>query len=226
MKTLGVIGGAASLDSALFYQKIVEESYKQKGLAPELILINHPIVNNVCFKGIVRDDENSKVFENGFKHCCLWLRKNKIKYAVSVCNSYHVYLGAPYTKGLTFFHITEILIKEAVKKGYKNILVLGSRLTCQGGIYEHPSLMSTYPPEKEQHIVDNIINRVNIGQILAKDSRSLSRVINRLCKKYNCDAVVLGCTGLPVLHNKFPLETSVALLDSVLISARSIAARL
>ncbi len=124
---------------------------------------------------------------------------------------------------LPWLHISEEVASEAVRRGFRKLGLLGTRylvtsevypekLTERGIAYERPS-----EPQREQ------INRIIFDELVYGDFQTASlsyfqQVIEGL-KRDGCDAVVLGCTEIPLLVNdsNSPLPT----LDSTRLLARA-----
>ena len=103
---------------------------------------------------------------------------------------------------LTVVNLIKIVADECHQKGYSKVLVLGTKLTMQGGLYNNvlnsKNITSVIPTdnvcEKIEHLIRNEIipSKINLTTVedVAKD-----------IKQYDCDAVILGCTELPVVFN-------------------------
>ncbi len=53
------------------------------------------------------------------------------------------------------------------------------------------------------------------GVSLKEDSESLDKIVENILSHEGIDGVVLGCTELPVLHDRYSLRTSCQLFDSI-----------
>lgn len=222
MKRLGIIGGIGPLASALFYEKLVLMCYENRDEVPDLLLVNFPFVRGFQSNRFEEGNTNETFLREGFFHSVDILMKNEIKYAVMVCNSLHLYLSQLPSTAPYFFHVPELVMQEAFERGFRSVFVLGSRLTRDSQLYHHPEISAHYLSDDDQQIVEKIIFNVLQGDILQEDSRILSEVIANCAKHVKFDAVALACTDLPILHNKFPLQTDLPLLDSIEIPAKRI----
>jgi aspartate racemase len=127
------------------------------------------------------------------------------------------------TSPIPWLHIAEVVGEEARRRGFTHLGILGTKYLMTGPVY--PAVLSkmdiaTEIPEKEvrEHI-DAIIFKELVKGIFPEESRLyFNEVIERL-KRSGCDAVVLGCTEIPLIvdPNDCPLPT----LDSTRLLARA-----
>ena len=122
-----------------------------------------------------------------------------------------------------FIHIAEAVVLEASRKNYKNIGILGTKFLMEGEVYPEyinsKNLKGIIPEEADRTIINEIIfDELCKGVIKEESKLILIEIINKL-KNKNCDAVILGCTELPLIINSecSPLPT----LDSTRLLARA-----
>jgi aspartate racemase len=122
-----------------------------------------------------------------------------------------------------WIHIAEAVAKEAETKGYKNLGITGTKYLMTGPVY--PEILKRHnidchiPYKKDREKIDNIIfNELVNGVFLEKSRLYFNEVIHKL-KDQKCDAVVLGCTEIPLLVN--PNDCPLPTLDSTRLLARS-----
>lgn len=124
---------------------------------------------------------------------------------------------------LPWLHIAEVVAKQAVARGFHRLGLTGTRwlvnsqvypekLAAHGLEYMRPSLAEQ--EEINRIIMDELVNGIFKPEAVAY----LQQVIHHL-KKQDCDAVVLGCTEIPLLitDSNSPLPT----LDSTRLLARA-----
>jgi len=122
-----------------------------------------------------------------------------------------------------WLHIVEEVAKEARRQGYRRLAVLGTRYTMEGPVY--PKKLAGAGVE---HRVPGLEKRERINQIIfdelvyavfrPKSLEYFTSVIRDL-KNEGCDAVVLGCTEIPLLVTA---ESSpLPILDSTRLLARA-----
>ena len=222
MRKLGIIGGVGPFASALLYEKLIEESYSQKGEIPEIVIINYPFTNGLSVQGLEEGNNNETMLRKGFFHCCNWLLQNEVDVAVCASNTLHFYIPLLPSDSVKFFSIPDLVLEEAVENGHQTLLILGTRITYNSNLYKNHGIKFFYPFPQDQMLIDEIIDRILSGQVLEKDSLAISQLIKSLETRMNFDAVVLGCTDFPALHHRFPILSNKPFLDSIAIPAKRI----
>ncbi len=122
-----------------------------------------------------------------------------------------------------WLHIAQEVACEAKRCHYKRLGVLGTRFLMEGPVYPEKLKAAGIEfriPGKEQrerinHIIfDELVN----GQFLPRSLTYFTEVIRALANE-GCDAVVLGCTEIPLIvtPDSSPLPT----LDSTRLLARA-----
>lgn len=150
----------------------------------------------------------------------------KIGAAFLICPDNTIHQAFPYVQPcspLPWIHIAEVVTAEAVQHRFRRLGLLGTRWLVQSDVYPEKlkaaGLEYTRPNPAEREEIDRIIMDELVYGVLKPDSLAYhQRVIARM-KADGCDAVVLGCTEIPLLvndHNS-PLPT----LDSTRLLARA-----
>jgi len=124
---------------------------------------------------------------------------------------------------LPWLHIAEEVAAVAAQRGFRRVLLLGTRYLMEGPVYP-PKLRAKgiehVVPDAEvrQRINDAIFDELVYGRFEPATRSYFVQVIEDH-KQRGCDAVVLGCTEIPLLitEQDSPLPT----LDSTRILARA-----
>jgi aspartate racemase len=101
--------------------------------------------------------------------------------------------------------IVDVVSDECKKRGYSKVGVLGTKYTMQGRMYRDAlakrNIEMAVPDAKDQDKVNSVIFDELVPEGVTKSSvKALVDVVGRL-KDAGCDAVVLGCTELPLVLN-------------------------
>lgn len=124
---------------------------------------------------------------------------------------------------LPWLHIAEVAATEAEARGFKRIALTGTRWLVESEVYPEKlaekGLAYLRPDAGERMEITRIImDELVCGVFKPEAVTAFQRIIGRL-KQEGCDAVVLGCTEIPLVMNdgNSPLPT----LDSTRLLGRA-----
>lgn len=124
---------------------------------------------------------------------------------------------------LRWLHIAEVVAAQAVGRGYRRLGLTGTRWLVESEIYPEKlaarGLAYVRPNAAEREDINRIImDELVYGVVTPEAVACFRQVIGRM-KAEGCDAVVLGCTEIPLIMNdaNSPLPT----LDSTRLLARA-----
>jgi aspartate racemase len=122
-----------------------------------------------------------------------------------------------------WLHIARVVAHEAKNKGHQCLGITGTKYLMTGSVYpralENVGISCRIPNEDERDRIDTIIFKELVNSIFTEASRQCFNDIIHKLKDQGCDAVVLGCTEIPLLvdSTNCPLPT----LDSTRLLARA-----
>ncbi|MBV8066864.1 MAG: amino acid racemase [Candidatus Eremiobacteraeota bacterium] len=124
---------------------------------------------------------------------------------------------------LPWLHIAKIVADEASRRGFQRMGLTGTRWLVAGDVYPDAlvpvGIEFVRPSDEERDEINRIImDELVYGVFKPESVACFQRVITRM-KNDGCDAVVLGCTEIPLIINdsNSPLPT----LDSTRLLARA-----
>lgn len=124
---------------------------------------------------------------------------------------------------LPWLHIAEVVAKHAERKGFRRLAVTGTRWLVESEVYPEAlaarGLTCLRPDEADKAEIHRVImDRLVPGNYGSEDAEVFRQVIDRL-KTAGADAVILGCTEIPLVVSDAtsPLPT----LDSTRLLARA-----
>jgi aspartate racemase len=143
-----------------------------------------------------------------------------------ICPDNTIHQALPYIQSqlpLPWLNIADVVAEEAVQRDFRKLGLTGTKYLVESDVYperlmkrglEYARPMASDREEANRIIFDELVNGVFKPEAVA----SFQRVIERL-KVHGCDAVVLGCTEIPLIINdaNSPLPT----LDSTRLLARA-----
>lgn len=122
-----------------------------------------------------------------------------------------------------WLHIAEQVAMVAASCGYRRLGILGTRYLMEGPVY--PAALAKHgiayeiPEPAERNRINEIIFSELITGVLNGSSRQyFQSVINQLASRH-CDAVVLGCTEIPLLITG--ADSTLPVIDSTRTLARA-----
>jgi aspartate racemase len=124
---------------------------------------------------------------------------------------------------LPWLHIAEEVGKEAKRRGFKKLGITGTKFLVSGPVYpeklEQLGIGYVRPTSAQQERINTIIfDELVLGRQTAEALAYCQQVIQDL-KGQGCDAVVLGCTEIPLLISD--RESALPTLDSTRTLARA-----
>ena len=143
-----------------------------------------------------------------------------------ICPDNTVHQAMPHLAGRSprpWLHIAEVVADEAVARGFRRLGLTGTRWLVDSDVYPAAlaarGLEAVRPDPLDCDAVHQIImGELIMGAVTPDAVAQLQRIIGRLGAQ-GCDAVVLGCTEIPLAMNDAmsPLPT----LDSTRLLARA-----
>lgn len=124
---------------------------------------------------------------------------------------------------LPWLHIASVVAEQAAARKFRRLGLTGTRWLVDSEVY--PEQLATYgleyvrPSPAEREEINRIIMEELVNGVFNPDAVAyFQQVIGRL-KEQDCDAVILGCTEIPLIINdaNSPLPT----LDSTRLLARA-----
>ncbi len=136
-----------------------------------------------------------------------------------ICPDNTIHQALPFLEGrspLPWLHIAEVVAEEAEARGYRRIGLTGTRYLVSSEVY--PQTYVRPNAEEREEINRIIFDELVYGEFKPEAVATFQRVMARM-KDEGCDAVVLGCTEIPLIMNdaNSPLPT----LDSTRLLARA-----
>lgn len=144
-----------------------------------------------------------------------------------ICPDNTAHAAFPHLAGrspIPWLHIAEAVAAEARTRGFARLGVLGTRWLVESGVYPETlaaaGLDWRLPAPAEREAIDRVIfEDLVYARFPAAGRTAVVRVIERLRAEEGCDAVVLGCTELPLLVA--PEASPLPVLDSTRLLARA-----
>jgi aspartate racemase len=124
---------------------------------------------------------------------------------------------------IPWLHIAGAVAEEANRLGYVRLGILGTKCLTESSVY--PEALAEFriereiPDEPDREKINEIIFRELVNGIFLEDTRLYLNEVAGKLKTRGCDAVVLGCTEIPLIVR--PDDTPLPTLDSTRLLARA-----
>ena len=124
---------------------------------------------------------------------------------------------------IPWLHIAEVVGEEAQREGFKRVGILGTKYLMTGPVYADTlktfGIYYEIPDETDRERIDSIIFKELVKGVFPEKSRLyFNEVISKL-KQRGCEAVILGCTEIPLIVD--PDDCPLPTLDSTRLLARA-----
>jgi aspartate racemase len=136
-----------------------------------------------------------------------------------ICPDNTLHQALPYVaprSPLPWLHIAQVVAAEAAARGYRRVGLTGTRWLMEGPVYAKELVR---PDEAEREEINRIIMDELVCGVFKPAAVEYFRQVIEKMKRARCDAVVLGCTEIPLIISdaNSPLPT----LDSTRLLARA-----
>lgn len=122
---------------------------------------------------------------------------------------------------IPWLHIGRVVAAEAAGVGYRRLGIVGTRYLMEGPVYPEAlkaeGLAWEIPDDEEREAINAMIFKELVNGVFRDRSRARFNEIIAGLKDRGCDAVVLGCTEIPLIVR--PEESRLPTLDSTRLLA-------
>ena len=220
-KHIGIVACSAE-GAALCYRTLCSEAPALMGehMHPEVTMHTHPLADYILHIRSANWPEVANLMLSSTRK----LASVGAQFAICPDNTphqaFHLVEG---DSPIPWLHIAEEVGREAKSRGLTMLAIMGTKYLMTGPVY--PEALKEFgisyqvPDEDDRERIDSIIFKELINGILTEEVRRYFNTVIQKMKDRGCDAVVLGCTEIPLLvdPNDCPLPT----LDSTRLLAKA-----
>jgi aspartate racemase len=220
-KHIGIV--ACSYEgAALCYRTICNEGSEYLGehSHPEVSLHNHPLSEYM----IHIESGNWEGVADIMLSSAERLKRAGADFLISPDNTIHQAFSSVLKRTpLPWLHIGEEVAREAERDNLRKLLILGTKFLMEGPVY--PEVLKKrgiryHTPSLNQRLrINKIIFSELVYGVIREESKSYFLDVVDEYRIKGCDAVILGCTEIPLIV--LPDESSLPVLDSTRLLARS-----
>jgi peptide deformylase len=212
-KKIGILGGISHKSTIQYYELILKKYYelKKNYYYPEIVIYSLDFQKFTDFE----DNGDSEGYVKYIMEGIHALETAMADVIIMAANSPHsVYDEIKNLTSTPMISIVEAVAEHAIKKEYKKLLLLGIKYTMENGFYQdyfkNIGIEVITPSQNERGIINDIIfKELSIGEFNMVSKEILLNII----RNYKVDAVILGCTELPLIINSDDLDLGV--LDTI-----------
>jgi len=226
LKHIGIVGCSAE-GAALCYRTICTEAPAVLGVPhahPEVSMHTHSLAHYVAWLDAGDLAGVAALMLSSAEK----LAKAGADFLICPDNTIHQALPLVLPRSpLPWLHIAEVVAEEAQRRGFRRLGLLGTRWLVDSEVYPAAlaarGLECLRPGPAERQAIDRVImDELVAGKFTAEGLATHQEVIERL-KEAGADAVILGCTEIPLIVNE---ENSLLLtLDSTRLLAKAAVAQ-
>lgn len=220
-KHIGIVAGSAE-GAALCYRTVCLEAPALMGEHnhPEVTLNSVPLAEHMRYvragdweglAGVLLESAR-KVAEAG------------ADFAICPDNTYHQAFEYVLPRSpIPWIHIAEAVAEEARQLGFKRLGLLGTKYLVESNVYPGAlkgfGIGSEIPDADDRERINDIIFKELVNGLFPEASRLYFNEVTDRLKGRGCDAVVLGCTEIPLIVR--PDDCPLPTLDSTRLLARA-----
>ncbi|MCW8327261.1 amino acid racemase [Photobacterium sp. SDRW27] len=218
-RKLGILGGMGPLATVEFMQKIISRTpaHNDQQHIPMLVSNNPQIPDRTAYL-ISNGKDPFPALKQGMEQ----LQQAGAECIVMPCNTAHYWY--PRLTGCCKVHTISIIdsvVNEAKHRHYRTVGVLATTATMMAGMYKtklaQQQIEAIETTESEQQAVMNGIYAVKAGDV--ERGKQLMKPVFEAMLNRGAEAVIFGCTEIPVALAEQTLEQPQQCLDSLDILA-------
>lgn len=125
-----------------------------------------------------------------------------------ICPDNTIHQALPFVKQrspLPWLHIAEVVAEEAAHRGFRCLALTGTRWLLDSDVYPQAlakhGLAFMRPEVEERNEFNRIIMDELVAGVFKKEGVAYFQAVIKRLKSKGCDAVVLGCTEIPLIIN-------------------------
>jgi aspartate racemase len=218
---IGIVACSAE-GAALCYRTICAEAPHEMGEHnhPEVTMHTHPLAEYMVHIRGQRWDKVGQLMLSSARK----VAQAGARFAICPDNTIHqAFNFVTRESPIPWLHIATTVAEEAKRRGFRRLAVLGTKYLMTGPVY--PQALESYgisheiPDEATREWIDETIFGELVNGIVTEQSRLRFHEIIQKFRAHGCDAVVLGCTEIPLIVE--PAGSPLPTLDSTRLLARA-----
>jgi aspartate racemase len=223
MKKVGIIGGIGPASTLDYYSGIISgvRAKTNDDIYPEIVINS---INMTEMLSAVQN-ESWEMLAGVLLSAIENLAGAGAEFAAIASNTPHIVFHAVQAESpLPLISIVDATCQYALLKGCKKVLVVGTLFTMRSGFYTQAfqkyGISAVVPSEEKQEIIHGLFfPNLENGIVIPEDKQKMLAIIKALVSEHQVDAVVLGCTELPLMIEHDDLDMMVLNTTQIHIDA-------
>jgi len=225
MKTMGLLAGMSWESSSVYYQ-LINRGVQQRlgGLHSAKALIYSFDFDEVSrLQQSARWDEATQLLSDVGRT----LAQGGANFVAICCNTMHLMADeVEKAAGVPLLHIADPLGEAARKAGMTKLGLIGTRFTMDepriiaDRLRRKFELEVVVPDAQGRETIDSVIQTELVKGVIRDESRVRYRAVMADLVKQGCQAIILGCTEIPLLVSQ--ADATVPLYDTMQLHAAAI----
>lgn len=227
MKTIGLIGGTTPESTLMYYEQLIRTARQPDADPlhnPEILIFSLDLAELVSIQRTGDRKQVADYLGDRFER----LRVTGAEVGALTANTPHAYLAEIRQRtSLPLVSIVTATRDAAFKQRINRPLLLGTGTTLRAPMYPQEfaqvGIEVILPDEDERKFLDHIIyNELAVGRVTPEVRQRCLEICTRHVEDDSIDAVILGCTELPLVIRE--AELPVPVLDTTVVHVAAILA--
>lgn len=205
MKKIGLVGGTGPESTLMYYKELntgIDEITGGKNM-PEIA------IESVNFRKaweLVSARQNKELADYLSEKVRNLATSGAEVISLTAVTMHLVYDELVRNTGVSLVSIPQAVCKEAMKRGYKKVGLLGTMATMEQDFMKKDMQragIEVFVPDKEDRelIAKRIMEELEFGIVKESTRQEFNAIIKNIQQAHGIEAVVLGCTEIPLLLN-------------------------
>lgn len=207
MKKLGLIGGTGPESTIIYYSKITSQVQQKTGNFPPMTIESLSVFDVLRYMDANDYDGLSEYLLNGIKNLAL----AGADFAALTGITPHIVMDRLQANSpipvISMLDTTRDCLSQ---EQLKNVILMGTRQTLTSGFFQRyltQNHIHVILPNKAdiEYMGTKIETELELGKVVPETQKKFEDITRRLITANQADALILGCTELPLIFNKIPL---------------------
>lgn len=201
MKKLGLIGGTGPESTVAYYRQIEYGVQAKTGRFPNLVIESLSVFDVLDYCERQEYDGLASYLLNGFSR----LADAGADFACLTGITPHIVFDRIARESeIPVVSMVDAACEYAARKGYGKLALLGTYPTMNGTFFQKPfqkhGIKVATPSEQEKRYMgEKIETELELNKVIPETQAQFCAIAERLVREENVEAVVLGCTELPLI---------------------------